>query len=656
MAHRATLLLLLGLALAGCSPKVLSPNLLAQALPVADEPEALWRQLGGWPGEQGIYRRACDVPSDAAVRRTGFRLAEHVLVSDSEGRLPDGVGMPARHAGSFPTAFRTIMGGYARWIEAAEQARQPRPRLLFYFNGGLNAQEDVEAQAARQIPCMLADGFYPIFFVWDTAYLRTYLEQVAAVTDGQIERSPRMKALAALRVPGDLISGLGDAPSDYVVHGRRFLQAVQREPHCYLELVPAADCPKAQRLAFVDHTLGTVDAERNVVINPEAVDRRQAEYGALAAYAATWPVRLISTPLAHGLGDSAWANMVRRTRTTVRQAIEFNLDRDVAAGGRSPPNQCPKDFAETVQAYPRGIGLFAGFLEQLLHYRFAGTPAQAPPSDQWRCAHDPATSRYHDLPAAPLTEQEQEQDQDRRIWCALRPPRQIDPAAWQAVGCTLPPPTPASAEPLRITLIGHSMGAIVINELLARFDDLPYENIVVMASAASLRETKRVLDRYFDRYFKEAKAGPACSEPGETYCSPDGRITRFFSLMLHPLNDARERQMLGSVPSGSLLLWVDEMYETPKTPEDKTFGFWPTAKSARKMFGAAAQNRMLYRVFNRRAAEPGEPGNPIKHADFNDDDMCFWRPSFWGVDGTELADRYRDLPEHARQPCLRQAR
>src|SRR4051794_4427546 len=79
----------------------------------------------------------------ACEPRTGepVRLSQHVLVSDSEGNTPTD-----RHHGDFAEAFRTIMLGYA---EAVRRNPQRPPRLLFYFNGGLNSQALVEQQAVR---------------------------------------------------------------------------------------------------------------------------------------------------------------------------------------------------------------------------------------------------------------------------------------------------------------------------------------------------------------------------------------------------------------------------------------------------------------------------------------------------------------------------
>jgi pimeloyl-ACP methyl ester carboxylesterase len=444
---------------------------------------------------------------------------------------------------------------------------------------------------------MLADGYYPVFFAWDTEALSSYREQVSSIWDGQVDRSNATRARTPLMVLGNVVSGLGQAPADYFIHGRRFVRALSRKPVCSLVVrhdeehtEALEDCPNEQRVKFVDENKGTITPKANVVTAPDT-DAHQREVGRFITYSLLWPVRLVSTPLAHGLGEAGWTNMLRITRTTVNRSIEFNLNRD--ADGT---NGCPNDFAERARQFTKGTGVFAEFFETTLRYH----KGRELPRSEWRCIGD------HEEPETQPTAEVKAED--RLIYEAL-----------------------ANAQ---ITLIGHSMGAIVINELLDRFADLPYADIVVMASAASLRDTRRVFNQYYEN-------------------KPDNAAeTHFYSLMLHPLNDAREREYGGAVPSGSLLMWIDEMYNVAKTPDDKVFGFWPTAKSARRMFGRAAQEHTLYRVFSRPQSARGDNANPIEHGQFNEDDTCFWRPSFWGVVGTNWASRYEEaMPEQALQPC-----
>ena len=311
-------------------------------------------------------------PPAAACEAAGVTepvvLSRHVLVSDSEGNLPDD-----RHGGSFSEAFRTIMSGYARAVERSPDRSRP-PRLLFYFNGGLNSQAAVEAQAARQIPCMLADGFYPVFFVWDTSGLDSYLQQVGSIWDGQIDDSWSTRARAPFLVLANLVSGLGAAPADYFTHGRRFWRAMRREPFCSMTVRAngrGSECTPEQRVRFVDEADGRIGKDANVVAARD-VDDPQREVGRFLSYATLFPVRVVTTPLAHGIGDAAWENMLRRTRTTIRQPLEFDLDRHADFNGDGVvdgPNRCPQDFQERRREFPKGMGVFGQFFETVVRYR-----------------------------------------------------------------------------------------------------------------------------------------------------------------------------------------------------------------------------------------------------------------------------------------------
>ena len=115
----------------------------------------------------------------------------------------------------------------------------------------------------------------------------------------------------------------------------------------------------------------------------------------------------------------------------------------------------------------------------------------------------------------------------------------------------------------KLTIIGHSMGAIVVNQLVQAFPDLNYESIVYLSGAATVRDTKAALE-------------PVLRQHG-------GRTT-FYNLMLHPLNEALETHFAGSIPSGSLLVWVDEMLEHPDTRLDRTVGQWSNMQGGRHAF------------------------------------------------------------------------
>jgi pimeloyl-ACP methyl ester carboxylesterase len=523
----------------------------------------------------------------------GFRLSEHVLVSSSQGDIPIGDKLfePPRHNGDFSTAFKSIMAGYIR----ANTGRSDHPMpFLFYFNGGLNSQRDVEGQAEKQIPCIMADGYYPVFFAWDTEFFRSYAEQVTYIWDGFYRDDFWRYPLIPFRVISGFASAIGHAPVDYATEAERVWYSLSRTPECEMRI---NDTPAHCLSNYYDGYNESKPYQSVVQVGPTA-DEYNWNPWPQVSYAALFPARLVLTPFSNTLGDTAWKNFVRCSRTTIRQSNEFNFLNN------------PDIYHDN--GYPRGTGVFSKFFETLLQYRMKVDGKligkRLCPKKSFQDA--PLLCEQRELPEHYL------KDQNKIAQILSKS---------------------------KITLIGHSMGGIVINELVERYPDLEYKDIVVMASAASVRETRRVMDRYFE---------------GEKKASMN---TRFYSLMLHPLAELRERQGLGAVPSGSLLVWINQFYEVPKTPEDRTFGYWPSARVARRMFGGATQERMLYRIFNLNESQKGDPANPIQHSDFNDDEVCFWRPAFWGVKKTGyLANRYKynpiteepGLPTSALDECL----
>lgn len=161
-----------------------------------------------------------------------------------------------------------------------------------------------------------------------------------------------------------------------------------------------------------------------------------------------------------------------------------------------------------------------------------------------------------------------------------------------------------------ITLIGHSMGAIVMNELVRHFYDLPYRNIVYMAAACSIRDWEASVLPYMEEHHG----------------------TRFYSLMLHPTVEARERNLGDLPPRGSLLEWLDDYMHDPETHVDRMLGKWANMAEATHLIPPGVRNRVYFRVFGYRDAltNHGEGGmKPIKHGDFLDPDVPFYLPQFW---------------------------
>jgi len=170
-----------------------------------------------------------------------------------------------------------------------------------------------------------------------------------------------------------------------------------------------------------------------------------------------------------------------------------------------------------------------------------------------------------------------------------------------------------SCDGLRITVIGHSMGAIVADEMMINFPGLPYQNIVFMAAAASIRDFKAMTEPVI-RIHK---------------C----RDLRFYNLSLHPEAEARDPEVSGAAPVGSLLEWIDDIFETPVTPVDRTLGKWQNVVYAENEFDPIAARRMFFHRFGLRAPDPLMHGQFVLSASERPRGVCpgksYWDPAFW---------------------------
>lgn len=499
--------------------------------------------------------------------------AKHLVVLESDGgrekddafvrcqqpeeRRADGLTPDERY---FEERFVCVMRNAARW-HRNRTGRAEGLRLVFYFNGGLNDKDDVHKTAAASWRLMLDEGYYPVFMVWPTGFWRSYGEEVATIRYG--DRVTDGDGGAFYNVAGDVLGGLGAAPSTWANSAKSFADthfgfgspeyslAIDRD----WRVVPGQPVEAAHNLLYAD------DAD---------VPEGNGAVGSVPGFAyslAMSPARFVTTPFAAGFGETAWDNFVRRARTAVHAAEEFEFG--------PPPSTDAPDFAAWEQArrekvghlarWPEGAGGFAQFFQLLQSCIDTQTipPVAACPRD--------------------ITED------DRAVM-----------------------------REASITLIGHSMGAIVVNGLLQGFPHLPYRDLVYMGAAATVADTVR-------------SATPVLKEH-------DG-CTRLHALMLHPMNEARERSFHALVPSGSLLHWVDSMYGHPRIFPDRTFGQWINVRRTKHLFPAEVQDRMLFRVFGRG----GENAPfPVAHGEFNDvaeKGIRFWDPGFWGEDRVTFKPR-----------------
>lgn len=139
-----------------------------------------------------------------------------------------------------------------------------------------------------------------------------------------------------------------------------------------------------------------------------------------------------------------------------------------------------------------------------------------------------------------------------------------------------------------ITIIGHSMGTIVANNIIARFQELNFNKIVYMAAACSIKDVETVISPYMQK----------------------NRNAKFYSLSLNPYRDMAENTGLDFVPRGSLLIWIDDTLGTINSFQDKTSGFWfNMIRGAKEAFkDPSVRQRVHLTQFGIKDGSPQEHG------------------------------------------------
>ncbi len=169
----------------------------------------------------------------------------------------------------------------------------------------------------------------------------------------------------------------------------------------------------------------------------------------------------------------------------------------------------------------------------------------------------------------------------------------------------------AQTQGAQANLIGHSMGTIVVNNILARHPDLRARNVVYMAGAARIKDVENVVVPWL--------------------AATANQQARFYNLSLDPYNELAENSFFDSVPRGSLLNWIDGSFGEVNAFKDRTVGgWWNITRSAEDVFRIHALGPKLSSRVTLKRFAIGEGQGPQQHGEF--DDHCFWQTDFWASD------------------------
>ena len=167
-----------------------------------------------------------------------------------------------------------------------------------------------------------------------------------------------------------------------------------------------------------------------------------------------------------------------------------------------------------------------------------------------------------------------------------------------------------------IYLVGHSMGTIVIDQMLRETLELklelPIKAIVYMAAAASVRE---VIDSVVPYLQSNVNA-------------------HFYNLMLHHVADEREPYIrpfgipVDPTPRGSLLVLIDNFLSKPLSYLDRTAGRYDNFLPAVHDVPGNLWPRVHIKAFSVGDDKDTRDANPQRHGEFSER-FKFWMPDCW---------------------------
>jgi hypothetical protein len=494
-------------------------------------------------------------------------IREHVIAVDGAGRPHDPMS-PNSPAYTIPQ-YRRQIDCIFNAMDAFHKQRPDR-KILIFVHGGLNSPADSLASADSEMDCVMGAGFYPIYLDWDSDLLSTYGEHIALITQGETDNTVARALLSPAYVLADIGRAATRIPIVWINQFGSDIQAAGAD---------IAALPKS------GHSAST-----------------QPENQRWAA----------------GRRGQALAKVYRQLRKAqeddekqpTRQQIRIYIGPDYDLN--------PWHMAHLTAFYV--LTLPTKLLSEPL-IDWLGTPAWQDMSRRTLIAFDGdlgGNPSNPDLDPAAVSQREKRIDKatDYSTIGAMEIFRDrlqthtadIDP---NSSGTTRP--APVSYE---ISLVGHSMGTMVLNEWLRR-DMLEskhqvYANIVYMAAACSVRDFSRAVIPYLIQ-------------------NPQ---TQFYDLMLHPLADLQERgRGYDLPPRGSLLVWLDDFLTDPQTPLDRTLGRWDNMVTATEVIPKSIRKQVNLKAFalapyNTQPPLPGQLNlGPQEHGQFRGNP--YWTSAFW---------------------------
>ncbi|GAA4379662.1 hypothetical protein [Hymenobacter koreensis] len=482
-------------------------------------------------------------------------LSLRVLQFSGDGRLITSLkGLKRSERALFPHRSATTDASvYIHEMFASLRRQRPRHLVVFThgglvsFKAGMGRVVAIEQDERLKLWSASADTAF-LYLNWNAGLLSTYGEHLVT-NQGQVlpVRSFFEHGFSGFRrgmglVAGNLLADVGRGVTRFPLNAKQYASDAPRmwplatgnpatfyrfEPGLLL-LDPASNNEPVDAVNLQSDNLLRAFIARPATAMPLSMDSALGNtspfYNHFTQSMKWLPARAATVLLGEVIGRPAWRSMLRRTQTMYHRPMPraaLQPDSATSADKQLALRDAVQRASRREETVPYLFhpGLMLEFADSLEAYR------------QWR-SRQPDATWASPLPTSPAHLGSSGKQK-------LRPQR----------------PT--------ITLIGHSMGAIVMSQLLEeRRDQLQVDHIVYMAAACNLQDF---------RY----KVVPYLQQRPQTL---------FYNLTLHPYSEVNENMLQGVLPAhfpplrvpvdGSLLVAIDRLLIDPLTPMERTLGRW----------------------------------------------------------------------------------
>ncbi len=459
-----------------------------------------------------------------------------------------------------------------------------KKKVLFYVHGGLNSRsgalervvdthwkEDTDKNADKQLyKKIIAGGYYPIFINWHSGLVSTYGDHLLNIRQG--EDSPVLGAITAPVVFGiDVARSIARAPlviTSFLTNDLKTNPSIEEE---FFDTTATEIADNISKKPNPDPKIcentKTPEEKREGKINVyRGEDCRslgeKTRYS--LTYLATLPItRIPFVPFIDGFGTSSWSNMLRRVQ------LLYNSDREY--------HSYLKDYHQ-----PKEGSLYKRDAKDYLNIPLSGGLS--------RFMEKFIEKFQHEMVQKDQKDQNDQKGEDKKG--------------------------------MEITLVGHSTGANVLNELIRNFGateqkgkekplDLPIKNIVYMAAACTVSHFQSTVIPYLLQ----------------------NTDTEFHNLTLG--RDAEMRDEYGGItPRGSLLVWIDEFLTNPLTHRERTLGRFDNFMLTAHEIPYSVRNRIHLKTYSTGTTGSVGKENPQHHSDFGEK-IKFWKKECWKDTSTD---------------------